>query len=120
MTQITIAEWLSSTTLKGASMPTYSFQPLSKAQRTADYYLDTWIQRQQRDLNLDLVWGRIIRTSINYIVTGFRGNEWVEIPCANLNTAKLYLGEIMPENYFFAYRESVKETGSQNWITIRA
>ena len=124
MTQITINEWLSTSTPKttstGASMTTYSFQPLTKAHRTADYYLDTWIQTMQDRQNINTVWGRIVRTNINYIVTGFRGDEWVQIPCANLNTAKLYLGEIMPENYFIAYRDSIKDSGTQKWITIRA
>jgi len=114
MTQITIAEWLSTTTPKttttGASMATYSFQPLTKAHRTADYYLDTWIATMQDRLNIDTIWGRIIRTNINYIVTGynFDGN-WIEIPCANLNTAKLYLGHIMSEDEFKAFTQLEKD-----------
>ena len=101
MTQITIKQWLSTTTPKGASMPTYSFQPLTKAHRTADYYLDTWIQTMKDRHDIKTVYGRIIRTNINYIVTGYNheGN-WVKIPCHNLNTAKLYLGQIMSQFNF--------------------
>jgi len=103
-TQISIKEWISSTpktTTTGASMPTYSFQPLTKAHRTSDYYLDTWIQTMQYTHNIDLLWGRIIRTNINYIATGYNGHgDWVKIPCANLNTAKLYMGRFMTERVF--------------------
>ena len=112
MTQITINEWLSTTTPKttstGASMTTYSFQPLTKAHRTADYYLDTWIATMQADGNIDTLWGRIIRTNINYIAIGYNGNgEWTKIPCANLNTAKLYIGRFMTERLYkrHAYRQ---------------
>ena len=104
MTQITIKEWISSTpktTTTGASMPTYSFQPLTKAHRTADYYLDTWIATMQAEGNIDTLWGRIIRTNINYIATGYNGHgDWVKIPCANLNTAKLQMGRFMSERVF--------------------
>ena len=113
MTQITIAEWLSTTTPKttstGASMTTYSFQPLTKAHRTADYYLDTWIATMQADGNIDTLWGRIIRTNINYIAIGYNGNgEWTKIPCANLNTAKLYLGRIMSQRCFDRHSDRQK------------
>ena len=104
MTQMTIKEWLSNTTPKttttGASMPTYSFQPLTKGHRTADYYLDTWIATMQEDMEHTL-FGRIISTGINYIATGYNGHgDWVKIPCANLNTAKLYMGRYMSERLF--------------------
>tara|TARA_B100000085_G_C18343999_1_gene431560 strand:- start:80 stop:466 length:387 start_codon:yes stop_codon:yes gene_type:complete len=103
MTQITINEWLSSTpktTTTGASMPTYSFQPLTKGHRTSDYYLDTWIATMQEDME-HLLFGRIISTGINYIATGYNGHgDWVKIPCANLNTAKLYMGRYMSERLF--------------------
>jgi len=104
MTQLTIKEWLSNTTPKttttGASMPTYSFQPLTKAHRTSDYYLDTWIATMQEDME-HLLFGRIISTGINYIATGYNGHgDWVKIPCANLNTAKLYMGRYMSERVF--------------------
>ena len=106
MTQITIKEWISSTpktTTTGASMPTYSFQPLTKAHRTSDYYLDTWIATMQEDMEHTL-WGRIISTGINYIATGYNGHgDWVKIPCANLNTAKLYMGRYMSERAFRRY-----------------
>ena len=89
------------TTTTGASMPTYSFQPLTKAHRTADYYLDTWIATMQAEGNIDTLWGRIIRTNINYIATGYNGHgDWVKIPCANLNTAKLQMGRFMSERLF--------------------
>ena len=92
-------------------MATYSFQPLTKAHRTADYYLDTWIATMQDRQNIDTIWGRIIRTNINYIVTGYNAQgEWTQIPCANLNTAKLYLGRIMPEDTFKLH--------TQFWIMI--
>ncbi len=103
MTQITIKEWISSTpktTTTGASMPTYSFQPLTKGHRTADYYLDTWIATMQEDMEHTL-FGRIISTGINYIATGYNGHgDWVKIPCANLNTAKLHMGRFMSERVF--------------------
>ena len=109
--QVPINEWLSTTTPKTpsqeSSMTTYSFQPLSKAHRTADYYLDTWIATMQ-DNNIDTLWGRIIRTNINYIAIGYNGNgEWTKIPCANLNTAKLYIGRFMTERLYkrHAYRQ---------------
>ena len=82
-------------------MPTYSFQPLTKAHRTADYYLDTWIATMQAEGNIDTLWGRIIRTNINYIATGYNAHgDWVKIPCANLNTAKLQMGRFMSERVF--------------------
>lgn len=113
MTQITINDWLStftSTPNTGASMPTYSFQPLTKAHRTADYYLDTWIATMQADGNIDTLWGRIIRTNINYIAIGYNGNgEWTKIPCANLNTAKLYIGRFMTERLYKRHADRQKE-----------
>ena len=82
-------------------MPTYSFQPLTKAHRTADYYLDTWIATMQAEGNIDTLFGRIIRTNINYIATGYNGHgDWVSIPCSNLNTAKLHMGRFMSERLF--------------------
>ena len=100
----------SSTPITGASMTTYSFQPLSKAHRTADYYLDTWIATMQKDHNIDTLWGRIIRTNINYIAIGYNGyGEWTKIPCANLNTAKLYIGRFMTERLFRRHTFRQKE-----------
>ena len=109
--QVTINEWLSTTTpSQESSMTTYSFQPLSKGHRTADYYLDTWIQTMQDTHNIDTLWGRIIRTNINYIAIGYNGNgEWVKIPCANLNTAKLYMGRFMSERLFKRHTFRQKE-----------
>ena len=99
-----------STPITGASMTTYSFQPLSKAHRTADYYLDTWIATMQKDHNIDTLWGRIIRTNINYIAIGYNGyGEWTKIPCANLNTAKLYIGRFMTERLFRRHTFRQKE-----------
>ena len=114
MTQISINEWLSTTTPKTpsqeTSMTTYSFQPLTKAHRTADYYLDTWIATMQADGNIDTLWGRIIRTNINYIAIGYNGNgEWTKIPCANLNTAKLYIGRFMTERLYKRHAFRQKE-----------
>jgi len=112
-TQITIKEWISSTpktTTTGASMPTYSFQPLTKAHRTSDYYLDTWIQTMQAEGDIDILLGRIISTGINYIATGYnRHGDWVKIPCANLNTAKLYMGRFMSERMFKRHSFRAKE-----------
>ena len=112
MTQITIKEWLSNTTPKttttGASMPTYSFQPLTKGHRTADHYLDTWIKTMQKDMN-NTLYGRIINTGVNYIAMGFNAQcEWVEIPCHNLATAKLYIGQVMSPLTFELARIEVK------------
>tara|TARA_B100000085_G_scaffold262250_1_gene267298 strand:- start:221 stop:568 length:348 start_codon:yes stop_codon:yes gene_type:complete len=112
MTQITIKEWLSTTTPKttttGASMPTYSFQPLTKGHRTADHYLDTWIKTMQKDMS-NTLYGRILRTGVNYIAMGFNAQcEWVEIPCHNLATAKLYIGQIMSPLTFELARIEVK------------
>ena len=91
-------------------MTTYSFQPLSKGHRTADYYLDTWIATMQDTHNIDTLWGRIIRTNINYIATGYNGHgEWVKIPCHNLNTAKLHMGRFMSERLFRRHTFRQKE-----------
>ena len=113
MTQITINEWLSNTppktTTTGAAMPTYSFQPLTKAHRTAAYYLDTWIATMQEDME-HLLFGRIISTGVNYIATGSNGHgDWVKIPCANLNTAKLHMGRFMSERVFKRHTFRQKE-----------
>ena len=90
-------------------MPTYSFQPLTKGHRTADYYLDTWIATMQEDMEHTL-FGRIISTGVNYIATGYNGHgEWVKIPCANLNTAKLYMGRYMSERLFKRHTFRQKE-----------
>ena len=64
---------------------------------TADHYLDTWIATMQREVSNDnILFGRIIRTNINFIVKGYNYfGEWKEIPCANIHTAKMYLGRIM-------------------------
>ena len=106
---LTKTQNLTTTTIKtGDSMSTYSFQPLTKAQRTADYYLDTWIATMQAEGNIDTLWGRIIRTNINYSAIGYNGHgEWTKIPCANLNTAKLYIGRFMTERLYkrHAYRQ---------------
>ena len=84
------------------SQPQYPWQPLSPAHRTCDHYLDTWIKTMQKGMSSNnLLYGRIINTGINYIVKGFNlFGEWCEIPCANLHTAKLYLGQIMSEPKF--------------------
>ena len=88
-------------TPKGDSMTQYPFQPLSKGHRTADHYLDTWIATMQDTHNIDTLYGRIIRTNINYIATGYNASgDWVKIPCANLSTAKLYMGQFMSEPMF--------------------
>ena len=88
-------------TPKGDSMTQYPFQPLSPAHRTADHYLDTWIATMQKRNGIDTLYGRIIRTNINYIATGYNAlGEWVKIPCANLSTAKLYMGQFMSEPMF--------------------
>lgn len=85
---------------------TYSFQPLTPAHRTADHYLDTWIETMQATHDINTVWGRIIRTNINYIVTGYNTQgDWTKIPCANLSTAKLYLGRIMSQRCFDRHSE---------------
>ena len=105
MTQISIADWLA-TTPKRDNM--YSFQPLTPAHRTADYYLDTWIKTMQEIYRThpiyartNLLYGKIIRTSMNYIAIGYnQDGEWVEIPCANLNTARLYMMSYMNEDDF--------------------
>ena len=112
MTQITIKEWLSNTTPKttttGASMPTYSFQPLTKGHRTSDYYLDTWIATMQKDMD-NTLYGRIINTGVNYIVKGYdRFGIWTVIPCANISTAKLYIGQVMSPLTFELARIEVK------------
>ena len=89
------------TTTSGDTMTTYSFQPLTPAHRTSDYYLDTWIETMQAEGTIDTLWGRIIRTNINYIATGYNlHGDWVSIPCHNLNTAKLHMGRFMSERVF--------------------
>ena len=101
---------LTTTTIKsGDTMSTYSFQPLTKGHRTSDYYLDTWIETMQAEGDIDTLWGRIIRTNINYIATGYNYHgDWVKIPCANLNTAKLHMGRFMSERVFkrHTYRQA--------------
>jgi len=106
-TQISIADWLAST----ITVQSYPFQPLTKAHRTADYYLDIFIKALQNRYKANPIYGRfketkqlhgrIIRTSCNYIASGYNheGN-WIEIPCANLNTAKIYMASFMHEDEF--------------------
>jgi len=90
-----------STTNNGANVSTYSFQPLTKGHRTADHYLDTWIRTMQNTHDFNVLYGRIVNTGVNYIVKGYdRFGEWTVIPCANISTAKLYLGQIMSEPKF--------------------
>ena len=74
---------------------------LTKGHRTADHYLDTWIKTMQDTYNINTLYGRIFRTNINYIVRGVTSaGQWKEIPCANLSTAKLYLGYIATEEQY--------------------
>ena len=98
------------TTTSGDTMTTYSFQPLTPAQRTSDYYLDTWIETMQSEGTIDTLFGRIIRTNINYIATGYNlEGDWISIPCANLNTAKLHIGRFMSERVFKRHTFRQKE-----------
>ena len=55
----------------------------------------TWVRTQQKDSNL--VYGRIRDTGVNFIVEGYRSGIWVSIPCQNLPSAQLLLGDIMPK-----------------------
>ena len=79
----------------------YPFQPLTKAHRTADHYLDTWIETMKRrspSLQSQQVYGRIVATGVNFIVTGYnQDGVWTRVPCHNLATARLYLGKVMSE-----------------------
>ena len=80
----------------------YAWQPLSPAHRSHGHELDTWIKTKQESMSHNnLLHGRIVSTGLNYIVKGYNiFGEWKEIPCANLHTAKLYLGQIMSEPKF--------------------
>jgi len=52
----------------------------------------------QASQNIDTLHGRIIDTGLNFIVSGFNpSGAWQEIPCQNLKTARLYLGQIMSQ-----------------------
>lgn len=74
---------------------------LTPAHRTADHYLDTWVKTMQERQNINTLYGRIFRTNINYIVRGVTSSgQWKEIPCANLSTARLYLGMIASESQY--------------------
>lgn len=82
----------------------YSWQPLSPLHKTHGHYLDTWIETMKKRSSLlqsQQVYGRIVATGSNYIVTGYDvDGAWVRIPCHNLATARLYLGRIMTELEF--------------------
>lgn len=84
------------------SEPQYPWQPLSPAHRSHGHALDTWIKTMQKDMSHNnLLHGRIVSTGINYIVKGYNiFGEWCEIPCRDIHTAKLYLGQIMSEPKF--------------------
>ena len=96
---------------KETSMTTYSFQPLSPAHRSANHYLDTWVQTMQKRGNINTVYGRIFNTGVNYIVRGVAlDGTWKEIPCHNLSTAKLYLGMIATEEQYAAAKRLFCQT----------
>lgn len=102
-TSMTDLTTLNTTPSKETSMtkPQYTWQPLSPAHRSANHYLDTWIQTMQKRGNIQTVYGRIFNTGINYIVRGVAlDGTWKEIPCHNLSTAKLYLGMIATEEEY--------------------
>ena len=65
-----------------------------------------WVETMKKstDLASQQVYGRIVATGCNYVVTGWRDNEWVKIPCHNITTARLYLGRIMDKNLFEMWR----------------
>ena len=59
-----------------------------------------WVETMKSSPSLQSrqVWGRIVATGCNYVVTGYNVHgEWVRIPCHNVTTARLYLGQVMSE-----------------------
>ena len=66
---------------------------------------NTWVKSQQKDSN-QLIWGRIQDNGTNFIVEGwdygskFSRTRWVKIPCQNLATAQLLIGDVMPKDAF--------------------
>ena len=85
---------LNKTTSKGASMTNRYTHPSNlRAPETT-----TWTKTMQASQNIDTLHGRIIDTGVNFIVSGFNpSGAWQEIPCQNLKTARLYLGQIMSQ-----------------------
>ena len=65
----------------------------------------TWVKTMQKDMDTQ-VWGRIKDTGVNYIVEGFEigklvdETRWVCIPCQNLATAQMLLGDVMDKLSF--------------------
>jgi hypothetical protein len=56
------------------------------------------------------VWGRIVSTGSNFVVTGYNVHgEWVRIPCHNVTTARLYLGRVMTQFDFEIHSLDVKK-----------
>lgn len=94
MTQITIAQWLSSVTpTTGASVLTYSL-------------LNTLIESHTRGFHTDTLWGRIIFTSPKYIAIGYNENgDWTRITCSDLRTAVSHIGKIMTDRMFLRHLE---------------
>jgi hypothetical protein len=108
MTQITIAQWLSSVTPKttptGASMLTSipkTPQPLSYT--PADYHMDMQIATMN-DPHTNTLWGRIIYTAPKYIAIGYNGNgDWMRITCSDLSTAVSHIGKLMTDRMFLRH-----------------
>ena len=65
----------------------------------------TWVKTMQKDMDTQ-VWGRIKDTGVNYIGEGFEISKlvdetrWVCIPCQNLATAQMLLGDVMDKLSF--------------------
>ena len=60
-----------------------------------------WLATVQDRPSNDTVWGRIVPINDYYIVTGYNTQGyWVRIPCAQLTTAKLYIGHTMSQRCF--------------------
>lgn len=91
----------------------YPWQPLSPLHKTHDHYLTTWIETMKKSspsLQSQQVWGRIVSTGSNFVVTGYNVHgEWVRIPCHNVTTARLYLGRVMTQFDFEIHSLDVKK-----------
>lgn len=71
-----------------------------------------WIETMKKSspsLQSQQVWGRIVATGSNYVVTGYNQHgEWTRIPCHNVSTARLYLGRVMTQFDFEIHSLNVK------------
>tara|TARA_B100000035_G_C20667736_1_gene408224 strand:- start:27 stop:395 length:369 start_codon:yes stop_codon:yes gene_type:complete len=93
-----------SLTNNGANMSKLETPSITSSRGYASSHL-TWVKTMQKDMTTQ-VWGRIKDTGVNYIVEGWEVGvdvditAWVQIPCANLATAQMYLSSVMDKVTF--------------------